>query len=168
MSDTPWINGNLRISQAAIDIIETAGREAYGRDEEACGYIAGPAADGALADEATELENLANKYHKVDPEGHPRTGREYFKINALKFEKAIAAGAEAGRPLKVFFHSHLDCGAYFSAEDAASMTLGGTGAPSHALAYFVTAVNEGKVTDHKLFVWDGDARKFVESPFEIV
>jgi hypothetical protein len=30
------------------------------------------------------------------------------------------------RPVKVFFHSHLDCGAYFSAEDAASMTLDGS------------------------------------------
>ena len=121
-----------------------------------------------MADEASELENLANKYHQVDPEGHPRTGREYFKINALKFEKAIAAGAESGRPLKVFFHSHLDCGAYFSAEDAASMTMGGTGEPAHALSYLVTAVDAGKVTDHKLFIWDKSSREFVESPFEIV
>ncbi len=168
MSETPWTNGNLRISRVAVDVIEAAGRSAYERDEEACGYITGPAADAALADQATELENLANKYHKVDPEGHPRTGHDYFKINALKFEKAIAAGTEAGRPLKVFFHSHLDCGAYFSAEDAASMTLGGTDAPAHALAYFVTAVDKGEVTDHKLFIWDDETRKFVESPFEIV
>lgn len=168
MSETPWINGNLRITRAAIDIIEAAARAAYARDEEACGYITGPATDAALADEATELDNLANKYHKVDPEGHPRTGREYFKINALKFEKAIEAGAASGRPLKVFFHSHLDCGAYFSAEDAASMTMGGTGEPSHALAYFVTAVDKGAVTDHKLFIWNGKKREFVESPFEVV
>ena len=167
-TQTPWIEGKLRISRTAIELIEAAGRSAYARDEEACGYIAGPASEASLADEATELENLANKYHKVDPEGHPRTGREYFKINALKFEKAIAEGAESGRPLKVFFHSHLDCGAYFSAEDAASMTMGGTGEPSHPLAYFVTAVDKGEVTDHALFVWDGISRKFVESPFEIV
>jgi proteasome lid subunit RPN8/RPN11 len=101
----------------------------------------------------------------VDPEGHPRTGREYFKINALKFERALEQGESKGRPVKVFFHSHLDCGAYFSAEDAASMTLGGTGEPSYALAYLVTAVDLGQVSAHKLFVWQSGDRSFVEAPF---
>lgn len=162
-----WIRGGLTISQAAIDVIERAGREAYGRDEEACGYLTGPASEELVCDEAVELENLANKYHQVDPENHPRTGHDYFKINALKFERAISAGREAQRPVKVFFHSHLDCGAYFSEEDAASMTMGDGEAPSHELAYLVTAVDEGKVTAHKLFIWDYDSRNFVEAPFTI-
>jgi len=68
----------------------------------------------------------------------------------------------------VFFHSHLDCGAYFSAEDAASMTLGGSSGPTYELAYLVTAVDQGKVTAHRLFVWDAGARAFVEAPFEQV
>jgi proteasome lid subunit RPN8/RPN11 len=161
----PWILGNVNISEAALTEIERAAREAYARDEEACGYIEGPASQPLLADRAVELENLANKYHRVDPENHPRTGREYFKINALKFERAIRDGESTGRPVKVFFHSHLDCGAYFSAEDAASMTMGGTGAPSFELAYLVTAVDRGEITAHKLFIWDGAGRAFVESPF---
>jgi proteasome lid subunit RPN8/RPN11 len=164
----PWILGNVNISAAAFTVIERAAREAYARDEEACGYIEGPLSDALLADRAVELENLANKYHRVDPENHPRTGREYFKINALKFERAIRDGESAGRPVKVFFHSHLDCGAYFSAEDAASMTMGGTGEPSFELAYLVTAVDKGEVTAHKLFVWNGAARGFVEAPFSRV
>jgi [CysO sulfur-carrier protein]-S-L-cysteine hydrolase len=164
MSD--WIRGNVRIPAAVLELVERAGIAAYGRDEEACGYLEGPADDALLVDRAVELENLANKYHAADPEGHPRTGREYFKINALKFERAISGGAASGRPVKVFFHSHLDCGAYFSAEDAASMTMGGTGGPSYELAYLVTAVDQGKVTAHRLFVWDGRASAFVEAPFE--
>ena len=180
MSDKPaWVNGNITILQSVLAEVERAGREAYSRDEEACGYLEGPASDALSVDRAVELENLANKYHKVDPEGHPRTGREYFKINALKFERAIREGADAGRPVKVFFHSHLDCtrwdgsavsqsGAYFSTEDAASMTMGGGAAPSHDLAYLVTAVDAGQVTAHKLFVWDPASRSFVESRFETV
>ena len=66
----------------------------------------------------------------------------------------------------MFFHSHLDCGAYFSAEDAASMTLGGTEGPTYQLAYLVTAVDKGEVTAHRLFVWDDASRSFVEAPFE--
>jgi proteasome lid subunit RPN8/RPN11 len=163
----PWINGNLSITASALAIIERAARGAYARDEEACGYIDGPADDALRCDQAVELENLANKYHRADPDSHPRTGREYFKINALKFDRAIQAGAASARPIKVFFHSHLDCGAYFSAEDAASMTMGGQ-APSYALSYLVTAVDKGEVTAHKLFVWDPATRAFVESPFEVI
>lgn len=168
MVDRVWTKGGVRIRQAALDAIERAGVEAYARDEEACGYLTGPADDPLLCDEAVELENLANRYHAVDPEGHPRTGREYFKINSLKFEKAIASGDEAGRPVKVFFHSHLDCGAYFSAEDAASMTMGGKGGPSYELAYLVTAVDQGKVTAHRLFIWEAESKSFVEAPFSVV
>lgn len=163
-----WTNGNLKITRGALAVVEDAARRAYGRDEEACGYLVGPRVENALCDEAVELENLANKYHQIDPEGHPRTGREYFKIHSLKFEKAIAHADEMDRPVKVFFHSHLDCGAYFSAEDAASMTNGGTGDPAYALAYLVTAVDRGEITAHKLFVWDRDGKAFVESPLSIV
>src|SRR5690606_3171649 len=137
------------------------------RDEEACGDLEGPEAGPLLCDVAVEPENPANQYHQVDPESHPRTGREYFKVNSRKFERAIQEGRERQRPVKVFFHSHLDCGAYFSAEDAASMTLGG-GEPTYELAYLVTAVDRGEVTAHKLFVWDAETRRFVEAPFSEV
>lgn len=163
--EKPWTRGGIRIPATVLAEVERAGKEAYARDEEACGYLEGPASDPLLVDRAVELENLANKYHRADPEGHPRTGREYFKINALKFERALREGEARERPVKVFFHSHLDCGAYFSAEDAASMTLGGTGEPTYPLAYLVTAVDRGEVTAHRLFVWDGSTRSFVEAPF---
>src|SRR5690349_25176975 len=161
---SPWTEGDVAIPESVFAVIEQAGRAAYARNEEACGYLEGPAADPLGVDRAVELENLANKYHLADPEGHPRTGHDYFKINALKFERAIRQGIESGRPVKVFFHSHLDCGAYFSAEDAASMTMGG-GEPSYELAYLVTAVDQGAVTAHKLFIWDGGSKRFVEAPF---
>ena len=161
-----WVLGGVRISRAALDRIETAARNAYGRDEESCGFLTGPASDELLADEATELENLANKYHRLDPETHPRTGRHYFKVNALKFERSIEEGRKSGRPVKVFFHSHLDVGAYFSTEDAASMTMGQNEAPTHDLAYLVTAVDAGEVTAHKLFVWEPSSKTFVEAPFQ--
>jgi proteasome lid subunit RPN8/RPN11 len=165
MEKPAWTRGEVKIPARVLAEVERAGREAYGRDEEACGYLEGPAETPLFVDRAVELENLANKYHAADPEGHPRTGREYFKVNALKFERAIAEGNKGGRPVKVFFHSHLDCGAYFSAEDAASMTMGGSGGPSHDLAYLVTAVDRGEVTDHKLFIWDEASRSFVQAPF---
>jgi len=167
VTDASWIEGGLVITRAALDVVEAAARNAYERDEEACGYLEGPLAEPLLCERAVELENLANKYHKADPEGHPRTGREYFKINGVKFERAIGQAAADGRAVKVFFHSHLDCGAYFSKEDAASMTMDGQASPTYALAYLVTAVDLGKVTAHKLFVFDEASRTFVESNFSL-
>jgi proteasome lid subunit RPN8/RPN11 len=163
----PWTRGNLRITRSALDVVERAGKEAYGRDEEACGYLEGPASAPASCETAIVLENLANKYHEVDPENHPRTGREYFKINGRKFEKAIDGARAQGRAVKVFFHSHLDCGAYFSEEDAASMTMGGEAGPTYDLAYLVTAVDKGEVTAHRLFIYNEETRAFDESPFTI-
>lgn len=165
VSTTEWILGNVRIFAPALREVERCARDAYQRDEEACGYLEGPLDQPLVVDTATELENLANKYHRADPENHPRTGREYFKINTLKFERAIAQAEQRGRAVKVFFHSHLDCGAYFSAEDAASMTLGGQADPAYELCYLVTAVDKGEVTAHKLFVWHPETRSFVEAPF---
>lgn len=165
MTKPLWTQGNVTIPSAVLREVERCAREAYGRDEEACGYLSGPADDPLRVDSAIELENLANKYHRVDPENHPRTGREYFKINGLKFERALADGAREGRPVKVFFHSHLDCGAYFSQEDAASMTMGGGSDPTYDLSYLVTAVDRGQVTAHKLFIWEPATRSFVEAPF---
>lgn len=168
MVSAPWTRGGIRIERAVLESVERAGREAYRRDEEACGYLEGPADDALLVDRAVELENLANKYHAVDPEGHPRTGREYFKINTLKFERAITDAHAQRRRVKVFFHSHLDCGAYFSKEDAESMTMGGDGAPNWELSYLVTAVDLGVVTGHRLFVWDAATRSFTQARFSVV
>jgi [CysO sulfur-carrier protein]-S-L-cysteine hydrolase len=168
VTEPVWIHGGLRVTKQALARVEAAATAAYERDEEACGFLQGPAEDALLCDAATELENLANKYHQADPEAHPRTGREYFKVNSRKFERSLEEGAKAERPVKVFFHSHLDCGAYFSQEDAASMTGGGTSDPAYALAYLVTAVDRGVVTAHKLFVWHALERRFLESTFAIV
>jgi [CysO sulfur-carrier protein]-S-L-cysteine hydrolase len=167
-SPTPWVNGGVRLTGSTLGRIEQAALNAYARQEEACGFLSGPATDPLLCDSATELENLANKYHKADPEGHPRTGRDYFKIHSLKFERAIAQGEQQGQPVKVFFHSHLDCGAYFSEEDADSMTNGGSGSPAYAIAYWVTAVDRGVVSAHRLFVWDEATQRFCEAPFSVV
>jgi len=124
------------------------------------------------------MENLANKLHARDPERYFRTGRAYFEFNTFKFDKAVASSASAGRPVKVLYHSHLDAGAYFSPTDAAVMSMGeppvveggpatiGPG-PAWALAYLVTSVQGGRVAEHRVFVWDAEARAFVAAGLEI-
>lgn len=162
----PWIRGSLRIAKALVERVDEEARAAYGRDEESCGFLVGPATEPLVVDEVVPMENRANKLHKLDPETYPRTGRMYFDIDPMKFEKAVKNGSASGRPVKILYHSHLDVGAYFSETDASAATMGGDG-PAYDLAYLVTSVREGVVDDRKLFIWDTSSRTFVETPLTI-
>jgi proteasome lid subunit RPN8/RPN11 len=178
---SPWTQGNLRIARAALDALERDVIARYRTEEEACGYLAGPADDGLYCDETVSLPNLANKLHAMDPEAFFRTARTFFAFNEKKFDDAVKRGMEVGRPVKVLYHSHLDTGAYFSATDASVLSFGqppeteggpstlGPG-PQWPLAFLVTSVlgdgADPRVAEHRLFVWTGAA--FVESPFSVV
>lgn len=163
----PWTHGGVRITQALLERVDEEARQAFSRDEESCGLLVGPADAALLVDEIVPMENRANKLHELDPETYPRTGRTYFDIDPMKFERAVRAGESNDRPVKVLYHSHLDVGAYFSETDAAAATMGGE-APTYPLAYLVTSVRGGVVDDHKLFVWKVETRSFVEADLTIV
>ena len=163
----PWIRGGLRIRREVLERVDEEARAAYARDEESCGLLTGPASDALLVDACMPMENRANKLHRLDPETYPRTGRMYFDLDPLKFERAVKSGEAAGVPVKVLYHSHLDVGAYFSDTDAQAATMGGD-EPSYDLAYLVTSVRQGVVDERKLFVWDPDARRFVETDLVVV
>jgi [CysO sulfur-carrier protein]-S-L-cysteine hydrolase len=155
-----WAKGGVKLSSALLARVDEEARAAYARDEESCGFLVGPEGDALLVDEIVPMENRANKLHRLDPETYPRTGRMYFDIDPMKFERAVSGGAAAGRPVKVLYHSHLDVGAYFSETDANAATMGGD-RPTYELAYLVTSVRNGVVDDRKLFIWKDGA--FVET-----
>ena len=163
----PWVEGSITIRRDVIERVDAEARDAFARDEESCGLLLGPADDPLLVDSIVPMENRANKLHRLDPETYPRTGRMYFDIDPLKFERSVREGEGNGRPVKVLYHSHLDVGAYFSETDAQAATIGGD-APSYDLAYLVTSVRAGVVDDRKLFVWDATRRSFIEAPLTIV
>lgn len=178
-AEHPWIKGGISFTKAALALVDEDAIRAYGRDEEACGYVRGPADDGLRCDEAIAMENLANKLHQRDPETYFRTGRTYFEFNTFKFEKAVAASAKEGRPVKVLYHSHVDAGAYFSPTDKAAMSMGtmpeveggavtiGPG-PAYPLAFLVVSIAGGAVQDRKLYIWDEAARDFITSGYSVI
>ncbi len=173
MVDHPWTKGGLRLGRAALAAVEADAIRGYAADEEACGYLRGPAGD-TRCDEHQRMVNTANKLHAIDPERYFRTGRMYFSFNEKRFADAVDASAREGRPVKVLYHSHLDAGAYFSPTDAAVMSMGeppaaeggsvtmGPG-PAWPLAFLVTSVQKGVVVEHGLFVWSALVRDFVRS-----
>jgi len=175
----PWTHGGLVIARSAMAEIEAHAKEGYAKDEEVCGYLTGPDAEALSCDRAHPMENVAAKLHAVDPETYFRTARTFFAFNSKRFDDAVKAGEHDGRPVKVLYHSHLDAGAYFSPTDAAVMSMGeppaveggpivlGDG-PAWPLAFLVTSVRRTGVDDHRLFVWEGREKGFVEAPFEVV
>ena len=162
----PWVSGKLTIKRAVMASVEAEARAAFDRDEESCGLLLGPASEPLLVDAIVPMDNRANKLHRLDPETYPRTGRMYFDIDPMKFERSVREGEGSGRPVKVLYHSHLDVGAYFSETDAQAATMGGD-APSYDLAYLVTSVRAGVVDERKLFVWDAERKSFVETALTI-
>ena len=168
MDDTrhPWVKGGITVRADVMERVEEEARAAFARDEESCGLLVGPADEPLLVDAIVPMENRANKLHRLDPETYPRTGRMYFDIDPLKFERSVREGEGSGRPVKVLYHSHLDVGAYFSETDAQAATMGGE-APSYDLAYLVTSIRAGVVDDRKLFVWDPAGKTFVEASLTI-
>lgn len=159
----PWIGGKLRITAAAMAIIEADAKRSY--PSESCGFVKGPASDPLLLDEAVAVDNEADRYHALDPVRFPRTSRMYFKINELRASKAFDAAAAAGRPIKVIYHSHCDAGAYFSQEDAA--TFAQAGELMWPCAFVVVSVEGVNIVDRKLWVHRPGTDDFDESSLTV-
>ncbi len=83
---------------------------------ECCGLLFS-AKGSERATRAVGLENLQDKLHALDPVEHPRTSRNGFQLNAQKMQKLVDEAQAKGERLLAIFHSHIDCGAYFSQED---------------------------------------------------
>ena len=157
-----WLMGDLVIPQDILDDVDAHAREAY--PGEACGLLSGPAGDPRAITSGRRLPNLADRYHKLDPETFPRTSRDAYIIDGMLMQRALEDGDAGGVPVKVVYHSHCDCGAYFSKED--QIVAAPDGEPVLPVVHLVTSVRMGgMVDDHKLFAFkDGE---WVEANFII-
>ena len=124
--------------------------------DEACGLlIEGP--EGASVELA---ENLADKYHKLDPETYPRTGRTSYLLDPMLLANTERRGAR----VVAIFHSHVRVGAYFSDEDVAqAMSPFDDGPMYPGIEYVVMDAQDEGVQGHKLFSWNADAKEFQET-----
>ncbi|MFU8804636.1 MAG: Mov34/MPN/PAD-1 family protein [Bradymonadaceae bacterium] len=107
-------------------------------------------------------ENLADKYHALDPESFPRTSREFYMINPMEFVRA----EERGERVAVVFHSHPDVGDYFSPEDVAAAVMPRESAdeplqPSYpGTNYLVVSVRSGQADHATLFEFNEKEERF--------
>jgi [CysO sulfur-carrier protein]-S-L-cysteine hydrolase len=126
--------------------------------KEGCGVIFKSAA-GAFR--VVPMQNVYDKYAARDPARFPRSSHTAYKMNELELARLLEAAENTGETLSCIFHSHVDVGAYFSKEDKEMAAP----PPDHqpvwpSVGWLVVAVDKGKATGHKLFVFkSGD---FVE------
>ena len=122
--------------------------------EECCGFLIGPR-DSAGVDEVRRCVNEQNRYHALDPERFPRTARIAYYLGGrdLRF---LMQSIETPRPVKIIYHSHIDVGSYFSAEDIRA-ALGRESDDTAEPLYPVDHIGGAK-----LFRWDRNQRAFVQ------
>jgi len=156
---TPWVAGPIHLRHHVLEAMRAHAKEAY--PSECCGFASGPADEPLFVDASTREVNEADKYHRLDPESFPRTSREYFKINELRAAKAFQRAASEGQPIKIIYHSHVDAGDYFSAEDAA--TFANEGALMWPCAFVVVSVMHGEPVSERCWVHVPGTDSFAET-----
>jgi proteasome lid subunit RPN8/RPN11 len=107
------------------------------------------------------MVNAYDRYHAKDPSRFPRTSRTAYLFDPKEWLQISREAEEQGEQVACVYHSHIDAGAYFSAEDRAMAAPDGEPILP-GTAYLVLAVDAGKATAGRVFWWqDGD---FQESP----
>lgn len=141
------------IPRPVLDAVYAHAREGY--PEEVCGLILG-ARDGA-PDEARRCENRQNALHAEDPVAFPRDARTAYNLgpkDLFFLDKSL----RSARPVRIIYHSHVDVGAYFSAEDERAAAPDGE--LLYPVDYLVVDVRADGVRGARLFRFsDG---RFVE------
>lgn len=121
-------------------------------EQEACGVVL---ARGA-AREVVEVPNVADRFHAASPQLHPRTSRDGYVMeprSLLRIHRALAL--DGGRIVAVW-HSHVEAGAAFSAQDRADALV--DGAPAlPGVDYIVVGLRGGRAHDLRVVRFDGSS-----------
>ena len=109
---------------------------------------------GDTVTRVVRLDNLADKLHAMDPVEYPRTSRDFFAFNEAKAARLVREAEAQGETWLALVHSHIDCGAYFSAEDARYAAPDGV-AVYPALIQVVIDCQPTGIVEARSFRWDG-------------
>jgi len=126
---------------------------------ECCGIVTGSAEKQTLH----QCMNIQNELHAEDPERHPRDARTAYAIDRKEADKIYADTGKRGEKVLAFYHSHIDCDAYFSDTDIAAQTVFGEPEFPDAL-HLVVSVADRKILGMKCFKWDRVKESFVTLP----
>jgi len=147
----------IELSAATLAAIDRESTAAY--PEECCGVVL---ADGE-AELVRPVPNIQNRLHAEDPTKHPRDARIAYFMEPKVLFTVLDESEKQKRPIRAFYHSHPEHGAYFSDEDK-ERALAWDEPAYPGAAYVVVAVYGGKVTDRRAYAWNEEKRDFLEVP----
>jgi [CysO sulfur-carrier protein]-S-L-cysteine hydrolase len=124
---------------------------------ECCGLVTGR----GEVQRVHACRNFQDELHAKDPDTHPRTSREAYAMDRGEAERIMSEAATNGENVIAFYHSHIDCGAYFSQMDKEVQTVFGEPEFPEAV-HVVIAVYEGQVRELKGYQWDGEKQDFIK------
>jgi len=153
----------LELKKSDLDKVYAQAAAEY--PDECCGILT-VGADGGAA-QVHICENIQDRLHTEDPERYPRQARIAYFIDPQELYNIISAAEKAGGRVVGFYHSHIDCEAYFSAEDKERAVVWDEPAYADAV-YLVLSVYERQVKAYKCFAWDETGRDFAEVDLAVV
>jgi len=114
---------------------------------------------GTGGHELVLADNLADRYHALDPETFPRTALRAYVLDP----RLIAAAERESKELVAIIHSHCGVGAYFSDEDVRQALSPIDESPLYpGVDYVVLDAQQDGLHGFKVFAWCHEARRFIE------
>ena len=89
---------------------------------ECCGIVTGR----ADVQHIHPLVNIQDACMPKIPQTHPRDSRSAYAVDRNEVERIIHESARANETVLAFYHSHIDCDAYFSQMDKRSRRIFGS------------------------------------------
>jgi [CysO sulfur-carrier protein]-S-L-cysteine hydrolase len=149
----------IRLSPPTLREIEQHAEEAY--PHECCGVVFG----NGERERVSRIENVQDRLHAEDPAAYPRDSRTAYFMDPRQLYAALREAEQERSPIRLFYHSHPEHGAYFSDEDKARAMAWDEPAYPDA-CYLVLSVVAGRVVDRLAVRWDAGRREFL--PAELV
>ncbi|MBM3279523.1 MAG: Mov34/MPN/PAD-1 family protein [Candidatus Handelsmanbacteria bacterium] len=155
----------LRLRRKDLNRLEAQALAEY--PAECCGILTqGPEEEVA---QIHACRNIQDQLHAENPADFARTSRTAYFIDPRELTRIIGAAERAGGRAAGFYHSHIDCPAYFSEEDKRrAMTMMGDEPDYPDAAYLVLSIDQQQVQPHKCFAWDQGGRNFAEVELELL
>ncbi len=141
------------LTPSSIEIISKQAIAEY--PSECCGIVTGT----RDRQRVHPCRNRQDELHARDPEQHPRTSREAYDIDRREMERIFAEANAAGEEVLCFYHSHIDCGAYFSQMDREVLTVFGEPEFPDAV-HVVVSVQERMIAEINGYLWNGGKQDF--------
>ena len=152
----------LKISRTQLEKIYFQARDEH--PDECCGLLTvGPGGGGSTAHPCV---NIQNRLHAEDPQQYPRQARIAYFIEPKQLLTIITEAERDGGAISGFYHSHIDCDAYFSDEDKERALTWDEPAYPDAI-HLVVSVFDNDVRGHKAFAWNAEATDFEEVQIDI-